>query len=137
MNKTFLTSAIALSLFLVMGVVTVSAQPRPGTPPSDSSAPTAPGTGNKIEFNNPFKVGDTLYELAETIVNKIVLPVGGVLAVLSFIYSGFLYVTAQGSDTKIKNAHMALLYTAVGTAVLLGAWVFTNVIKNTIDSVIS
>jgi hypothetical protein len=136
MNKTLLTSLLSLSVFFFMGASVVLAQ-RPTTPPTDSSAPTSPGTGNGIKFENPFTQGDTLYELAETIVNKIVLPVGGVLAVLSFIYSGFLYVTAQGSDTKIKSAHLALLYTAVGTAVLLGAWVFTNVIKNTVNSLVS
>lgn len=91
--------------------------------------------GFKVTIDNPFACGNdcTLFKLAEMIVNNIILPLGGVLAVLSFIYSGFLYVTAQGSDSKIATAHKALLYTSIGTAVLLGAWTFTQVIERTID----
>ncbi len=55
------------------------------------------------------------------------------MAVLAFIYSGFLYVMAQGDETKIKTAHRALLYTAIGTAVLLGAAVISAVITATIN----
>ncbi|MEK7227442.1 MAG: hypothetical protein AAB641_00945 [Patescibacteria group bacterium] len=89
---------------------------------------------HRIEIKNPFGRGiDSLFDLLKTVVNDIILPIGGVLAVLAFIYSGFLYVTAQGNDTKLKTAHNALLYTAIGTAVLLGSWTLANVISNTID----
>mgnify|MGYP003394299859 FL=1 len=47
--------------------------------------------------------------------------------------SGFMYVTAQGDETKIKTAHKSLLYTSIGTAVLLGAWTLANVICNTVN----
>lgn len=98
-------------------------------PPGNVSNPGVQGT----TIPNPFRAGNTLFQLLETIVNEIILPIGGVLAVLAFIYSGFLYVTAQGSETKIAKAHKALLYTAVGTAILLGSWALGNVIKNTIN----
>ena len=75
----------------------------------------------------------TLFDLLEIVINEIVMPIGGMLAVLAFIYSGFLYVTAQGNESQLKTAHAALLYTAIGTAVLLGAWTIANVIENTID----
>ena len=87
-----------------------------------------PGT----RLSNPFKGGDSLIALLRTIINEILLPIGGVLAVLAFIYSGFKYVTAQGDPKKIESAHRALLYTAIGTALLLGAWMFATVICNTI-----
>ncbi len=90
-----------------------------------------PSTGS-TKISNPFSGGDTLFALLRTIINDILMPIGGVLAVLAFIYSGFLYVTAQGNETKIKTAHTALLYTAIGTAVLLGSWVLATVICNTI-----
>ena len=89
---------------------------------------------NRINIPNPFGHGiNSLFDLLQTVVNNIILPIGGVLAVLAFIYSGFLYVTAQGNETKLKTAHTALLYTAIGTAVLLGSWTLANVIENTID----
>ena len=85
-----------------------------------------------ITLDNPFRGGDSLFALLRTIIDKIILPSGGVLAVLAFIYSGFLYVTAQGDTKKIETAHKALLYTAIGTAILLGSWVLANVICRTI-----
>lgn len=85
-----------------------------------------------ITLKNPFRLDGDLFTLIKTIINEIILPLGGMLAVLAFIYSGFLYVTAQGNDTKIQKAHTALLYTAIGTAILLGAWAIANAIEATI-----
>jgi hypothetical protein len=89
-------------------------------------------TPTKIIWENPFKVGDNIYELFKAVVNNILLPIGGVIAVMAFIWAGFLYVTAQGNEAQIKKAHQAFLYTAIGTAVLFGAWVIANVIEQTI-----
>lgn len=89
-------------------------------------------SGDNKKLPNPFKGGDSLIALLKTIIQDILMPVGGVLAVLAFIYTGFLYVTAQGDEKQISKAHRALLYTAVGTALLLGAWMFASVICNTI-----
>ncbi len=90
-----------------------------------------------IKLDNPFSVGNDLFELADALVNKVVLPIGGVLCVLGFIYAGFLYVTARGNPTKISTAHNALLYSAIGTAILLGSWVIASVIRNTIGALTS
>lgn len=100
-----------------------------GNPPTGGGNPVNLG----ITLDNPFKSGDSLTGLLDNIFNGIVFPIGGILAVLAFIYSGFLYVTAQGNESKIKTAHTALLYTAIGTAVLLGARVISEVIGGTID----
>ena len=93
-----------------------------GTPPSGS-----------FTLKNPFAVGDTLFQLLDTVVNKIVLPIGGMVAVLAFIYSGFLYVMAQGKPDALKKANNALLNTAIGTVLLLGSWAISGVIRNTIE----
>ena len=99
------------------------------------------GGGNPVTvtatLDNPFNCNGvdpcTLFTMFEAIINDILLPIGGVLAVMAFIYSGFLYVTAQGNTDKLKTAHNALLYTSIGTAVLLGSWVIAEVIENTIN----
>ncbi|OHA89453.1 MAG: hypothetical protein A3C70_02965 [Candidatus Zambryskibacteria bacterium RIFCSPHIGHO2_02_FULL_43_14] len=116
---------LSLSIFFVMGAFLVSAQ---------GGVTGGPGgnPGVSASLPNPFSGGSSLFALMKTIVDKIILPIGGVLAVLAFVYSGFLYVMAQGNESKIKEAHKALLYTSVGTAVLLGSWVLANVICNTI-----
>ena len=122
---------ISLSIFFAAGAALVYAQ---GNPPSGGGNPITPST---FSLQNPFNCGGvspcTLFALLRAIIDKILLPIGGVLAVLSFIYAGFLYVTAQGNETKLKTAHKALLYTSVGTAVLLGSWVIAKVIENTIN----
>jgi len=41
----------------------------------------------------------------------------GVLAVLIFIYAGFLYLTASGDEAKLKRAKDTVLYAVVGVAV--------------------
>ena len=116
---------VSLSIFFAMGAVLIfAANGNPGGPGGNP--------GVSVSLPNPFSGGSSLFALMKTIVNNIILPIGGVLAVLAFVYSGFLYVTAQGNESKIKEAHKALLYTAIGTAVLLGSWVLANVICNTI-----
>jgi hypothetical protein len=106
-----------------------------GTPVVNSVG-NGPGTSVAGTIPNPFNCGGapscTLDVLLNSIITNIVLPVGGVLAILAFIFSGFLYVTAQGNEEKIKQAHRALLYTAIGTAVLLGATIIAAVVGNTI-----
>jgi hypothetical protein len=104
-----------------------------GTP--DGGGTVGGGTSQPINFKleNPFGTkAKTITELFKNIINDILLPIGGVVAVLAFIWSGFLYVMAQGDEKKIQNANRALLYTAIGTAVLLGSWVIFQVIGNTL-----
>ena len=109
-----------------------------GTGGSGSGSGTDGGNINiPIELKNPFSGGNSLFGLLEKVVNEILLPIGGILAVLAFIYSGFLFVTAQGNETKLKTAKTALLYTAIGTALLLGAWVFAKAICGTIEAISS
>ena len=128
-KKTFLASLLSLSMFLVIGAGFIFAQ--------DVGNPGSGSVGNPppvIQLQNPLGNGvNSLFGLLKAVINNILLPIGGMLCVLAFIYSGFLYVTAQGNETKIKTAHNALLYSAVGTALLLGAWVFANAICGTIE----
>lgn len=138
MKKTFVTSLLSLSIFLIMGGILVFAQGLPSDG-SDTNPSPAGSDSNPVvistSLNNPFKCGDscTLFTLLEKVINDILLPIGGILAVLAFIFSGFLYIVAQGNETKLKTAHRSLLYTSVGTAVLLGSWVIAKVIETTIS----
>ena len=92
-------------------------------------------TGITVKLPNPYKSGGTdIKTILNIIINEIILPVGGVIAVMAFVYTGFLYVMAQGNQTKIATAHKALLYTAIGTFLLLGSLVISKVIEQTITS---
>ncbi len=132
MSKKLLAPILFLVMFIGLGIMPVNAAD-PDCPGDISSRPCAEDQDIKVTIPNPFSGGDSLFELLQTVINKIILPIGGILAVLAFIYSGFLYVTAQGNPNKISKANTSLLFTAIGTAVLLGAWVISDVICGTIN----
>ncbi len=46
-------------------------------------------------------------------------PIFGAIAILMFIFAGFLFLTAQGDPTKISSAKKALMWGIIGTAVAL------------------
>lgn len=87
-----------------------------------------------INFPNPFTGGTTLYDFIRVVVTDIVLPIGGLVSVIYIILAGFKFVTAQGDEKKIGDARRALLYGAIGAAIVLGAWVIVQVIQTTINS---
>lgn len=54
--------------------------------------------------------------------------IGGVVAALAIMWAGFLYVTAQGDEGKITQAHLAFRWAITGTLLMLGATVFADAI---------
>lgn len=132
-TKKFLgTLTIILPLILFCMTSVALAAGNPGQGGGQGNPPAVPIS---LVFENPFKVGNNLYDVVKAIVEHVIMPIGGVLCVLAFIWAGFQYVTAGGDQTKIKKAHQTLLYTVIGTAILLGAWVISEVVQVTIDQV--
>lgn len=109
--------------------------------PAECVTPTvpvnkAPDSGASGVIPNPFTVGGSnpsLVGLLTAIFKQILLPIGSVLAVMFFIWTGFKYVLAAGNPKKIEEANRALMYTAVGTAILLGATLISSVIQGTLQ----
>ena len=118
--------------FIIFCFISTAAVAQVGTNPGSTGGVNT----INVTFTNPFRHGNDLYNILQAIVNNIILPIGGVLCVLAFIYTGFKYVIARGEPGKIKDAHQALLFTAVGTALLLGAWTIANVVRTTITSLV-
>jgi hypothetical protein len=129
MQKKILASVLSLAIFFALGSAMVYAGPQERT----TDNPTERTQDIAIHIPNPLSTGNSLFGLLATIINEILLPIGGILAVLAFIYSGFLFVTAQGKEKQIETARRALLYSAIGTAVLLGAWSISQVICGTVE----
>ncbi|MAZ40808.1 hypothetical protein CL654_01685 [bacterium] len=84
------------------------------------------------QLQNPI-AADNLLGLLQRLVD-VLIQYGVVIAVFFIIYSGFLFVTARGSEDKIKSAKKTFLYTIIGASVLLGAWVIVTVIAETIET---
>ncbi len=80
---------------------------------------------------NPLKV-DTLGQLLTAIL-KIIVEIGTVVSVFMIIYSGFLFVKAQGNPAEISKAKSAFYTAVIGMVVLLGAQAIAMVITSTIS----
>ncbi len=82
---------------------------------------------------NPLAGGvDSIQALLVLVLNNIVLPIGSIVVVIMIIYSGFLFVTARGSEDKIDTAKHVLKYVVIGTAILFGSVIISSVIGNTL-----
>lgn len=93
------------------------------------------GTNINIKIINPLGDNiDTIPKFIEALIN-IVLIVGVPIVVLAIIYVGFLFVSAQGKPEDIVKAKKALLYTLIGAALLLGAFVIANAIGQTVEDI--
>ncbi len=100
---------------------------------SDGSGGNTTNITTKIE--NPLgNQIDSIPKFIEAIIN-IVLVVGIPIVVLAIIYTGFLFVKAQGNPEEITKAKNALLYTLIGATLLLGAFVIANAIGKTVDEI--
>ena len=92
---------------------------------------TSEGAGSTI--SNPLQYR-TIQDLINALI-KILLQLGIPIAVVFIIYSGFLFVTAGGDTSKLKAAKETFFYTIVGASILIGAFVISSIIKNTINQI--
>lgn len=89
----------------------------------------AQGQGGFIQ--NPLKV-NSIAELIAVVLNLIV-SLGTPILVLAFVYVGFLFVAARGNEQGLTKAKSAFFYTVIGAALVLGAFVISEVIQNTVS----
>ena len=70
----------------------------------------------------------TISDLVQVGVNitKIILGVIGSLALLMFVYGGFMFLISAGSQDKITKAKSILVNAAIGILVVFCAWVIVN-----------
>lgn len=96
------------------------------------------GTNINVKIENPLgpKGPQTIPDFIKKLI-EVVLVVGVPIAALAIIYTGFLFVQAQGNSEKLTKAKNALLYTLIGTALLLGAFVIANAIGKTVKDISS
>jgi hypothetical protein len=87
-------------------------------------------------IENPIGNGTTITILIGKLL-KIVAELGAVVCIFFIIYSGFLFIKAQGDPGELTKAKNTFLWSVVGAAVLLGASVIADIIIGTVDSVIN
>lgn len=57
---------------------------------------------------------------------KAILGLVGSLALLAFIYGGFLWVTSAGNDEKVKKGKDVIMWSAFGLAVIFASYALVN-----------
>jgi heme/copper-type cytochrome/quinol oxidase subunit 2 len=88
-------------------------------------------TGSGFNISNPLKANDLVAFIADVL--DLVIQIGIPILVVMIIYVGFMFVAARGNPDKITKAKTAFMWTVVGAAIVLGAFVITTAIKNTVD----
>ena len=53
---------------------------------------------------------------------------GTPVAIIMFLYGGFLYLTSGGSQEKVKTAHRTMTWSAVGLGVIIIGTAFVKII---------
>ncbi|MBI4090428.1 MAG: hypothetical protein HY422_00185 [Candidatus Komeilibacteria bacterium] len=56
---------------------------------------------------------------------------------LFLVISGFLFITAQGNQDKIKTAKNNFVYVVLGALLILGAWILATLIAGTVNQLTS
>jgi hypothetical protein len=88
-----------------------------------------------VQYDNPLGCGLTSLPQFIKAVLTIVVKVGIPVATLFIIWSGFLFLTAQGDETQLTKAKHSFVWACIGTAVLLGSWLLATAINGTIQSI--
>lgn len=59
---------------------------------------------------------------------QIATTLGGLVATGFFIWGGYGYITSSGNPESLDRSKKTILYSAVGLAIVLGAFVFSNIV---------
>ncbi|HEY4493768.1 MAG TPA: pilin [Candidatus Paceibacterota bacterium] len=87
--------------------------------------------GGSSVFKNPLGGTTNFTELLNKVL-EVIIAIGVPILVVFIVYAGFLFVTAQGNETKLEKAKASLFWAIIGGAVLIGAKVIATAIQDTV-----
>lgn len=61
---------------------------------------------------------------------QIMVTLAGLIAAGFFVWGGVVYITSSGNPEQLDRAKKTILFSAVGLAIVLGAFVLTNIISD-------
>ena len=77
-----------------------------------------------------------LWELVEYIVRDILVEIiAPIVITLALLWSGFMFIAAQGNNDKLIEARRNFLYVVAGSILLIGAYLILEVILNTVEDI--
>jgi hypothetical protein len=69
---------------------------------------------------------DDLILLAKNVMNFLLFVIAVPIAAVSFAWAGWLYLSAAGNESKVKQAHEIFGYVVLGLCIALAAWLIVN-----------
>jgi hypothetical protein len=111
----------------------VPADPTPRDPVPTDPTPRDPVPGGTIQDINFTQFKD-ICGLINAVI-KVVAQLGSLVGILFIIWSGFLFIKAQGNPEELTRAKRTFYTTIIGLAILLGASAITAIIFNTVSSI--
>lgn len=123
MVRKFLSSGFSIAVLLASGASRAFAQNSVGL----DSGKCDPG-----KLCNPLKGVNSIEGFLGEVI-KVILVFAVPVIVLFIMYAGFLFVTANGDEGKVKDAKHALLWAVVGGVIVLGANLIYGVILGTVN----
>ena len=105
-------------------------QPIGGGNATNPSNPQATGFNLDFTVPNPIQANNFDEFMAKLL--EIVFLIAIPVITFFIIYSGFLFVTAQGNAEKIETAKKNFMWVLIGSAILLASWLLANAIGETV-----
>jgi hypothetical protein len=90
-----------------------------------------PSVGFAAELTNPLYTTDIREVIARII--QAILGVTGAVALLMFVYGGFLWLISGGENEKIKKGKETMKWAVLGLAVIIGAYMIVSTIINALE----
>ena len=88
-----------------------------------------------INLKNPLGDSTEMKTFIDNVLGGVILILTPVVVIM-VVYSGFLFVSAQGNTEKLKEAKKALTYTLIGAAIIIGAKGIQAVIGTTVTNLV-
>lgn len=98
---------------------------------TSQSGSTGGTSAINVNLENPLG-STTIYQFLEKVLGLMV-DIGFPVLILAIVYTGFLFVKAQGNESELGKAKQAFFYTIIGGVILLGAEIIVRAISGTIS----
>lgn len=112
-------------LFLILTLFVLAA---PATALAQSATST---TGAVVKLQDPLDLKGGIPELVGNIVNAAV-GIVGAMALLIFVYGGFLLLTSAGEAGKIQSGKDAMKWSVIGLAVVFSSYALVRFVLSTL-----
>lgn len=91
----------------------------------EPAVPGAPVNASIPKLENPLGEGTTVPALLGRVINAF-LGISGSVALLMFVYGGFMWLTSGGSEDRIKKGKETVVWAALGIALIFSAYALLN-----------